>query len=169
METGTASAPTPTADTSGAIKDGETLTSIRPPISVLIVENNRINQAILAAYMRKRKIQYATADNGQEAVERWQTGHYDIIIMNIQLPVMDGIQATKEIRRLEKSSPAPPTGNTPFANSQGDGATRSSVIIFAHITSSFEADRAKAIEAGCNDLLIRPISLPLLDKKISEW
>lgn len=140
--------------------------------------------------MRRRKLKYATANNGAEAVEKWRTGQYHLILvfgyatdsrdcalsrvlqMDIQMPLMDGIDATKEIRRLEKSLAVPATSidqsqvvlhtapSTPF---------HSSVIIVALTASSLQSDRVKALAAGCNDFLTKPVSLHWLDKKIIEW
>ncbi|KAI9020733.1 hypothetical protein CLU79DRAFT_817193 [Phycomyces nitens] len=75
---------------------------VNPPINVLIVEDNIINQAILSAWMKKHRIKFSVASNGQEAVEKWKQGGFHLVLMDIQLPVMDGIQATKTIRAIEK-------------------------------------------------------------------
>lgn len=75
---------------------------VSPPINVLIVEDNIINQAILSAWMKKHKIKFSVASNGLEAVNKWKTGGFHLILMDIQLPVMNGIEATKMIRSIEK-------------------------------------------------------------------
>ncbi|KDN40154.1 hypothetical protein K437DRAFT_258736 [Tilletiaria anomala UBC 951] len=76
--------------------------AILPPIKVLIVEDNAINIRILTRFMSRKNIQYEVANNGREAIDKWRNGGFHIIFMDIQLPVLDGIQATKEIRRLER-------------------------------------------------------------------
>ncbi|GAN09399.1 response regulator mcs4 [Mucor ambiguus] len=73
-----------------------------PPITVLIVEDNMINQAILSTWMKKHSIKFSVASDGKEAVEKWKGGGFHLILMDIQLPVMDGIAATKTIRSIEK-------------------------------------------------------------------
>ncbi|CDO74625.1 hypothetical protein BN946_scf184325.g12 [Trametes cinnabarina] len=158
--------------------------NIVPPISVLIVDDNPINQTILSTFMKKKKIKYDVAKNGEEAVQKWRSGGFHLILMDIQMPVMDGIQATKEIRRIEKSNgvggfPSTPQSEgqqTPSEASTSDtnrSATspsyRSSVIIVALTASSLQSDRVAALAAGCNDFLTKPVSLHWLNNKIIEW
>ncbi|KAI0722203.1 hypothetical protein C8T65DRAFT_691870 [Cerioporus squamosus] len=159
--------------------------TIVPPISVLIVDDNPINQTILSTFMKKKKIKYDVAKNGEEAVQKWRSGGFHLILMDIQMPVMDGIQATKEIRRMEKSngvggfpttpqsdgqqtpSEASTTSDTP--RSASTPSYRSSVIIVALTASSLQSDRVAALAAGCNDFLTKPVSLHWLNNKIIEW
>ena len=75
-----------------------------PPINVLIVEDNHINLRILEGLMKRLKVRWQTAMNGQIAVDKWKAGGFHLVLMDIQMPVMNGIQATKEIRRLERAN-----------------------------------------------------------------
>lgn len=155
--------------------------SIVPPIRVLIVEDNPINQTLLSTFMRKKKIKYDVAKNGEEAVEKWRGGGFHLILMDIQMPVMDGISATKEIRRLEKlnnSQGYPGTPQTEGQRTPSDASNdsrmssnpfRSSVIVVALTASSLQSDRVAALAAGCNDFLTKPVSLDWLNSKIIEW
>ncbi|KAJ9120791.1 hypothetical protein QFC22_002725 [Naganishia vaughanmartiniae] len=154
-------------------------TMVVPPINVLIVEDNPINQNILSTYLRKKKIKHQSAFDGREAVEKWRTGNFHIILMDIQLPVMNGLDATKAIREMERSSnvgffPATPTSEShrtlsPAIETTPGVSMRSSVIIVALTASSLMQDRVEALAAGCNDFLTKPVSLKWLETKIIEW
>ncbi|KAI8057306.1 hypothetical protein BDF22DRAFT_653315 [Syncephalis plumigaleata] len=149
---------------------------VSPPIKVLIVEDNPINQTILSTFLRKRKIEYAVASDGREAVEKWKNGGFHLVLMDIQLPVLDGIEATKEIRRFEKERKAAALSPTNALGGEVSGEQRrlttqlhTPVIIVALTASALQADRNTALAAGCNDFLTKPVSLPWLEKKITEW
>jgi len=121
------------------------------------------------------------AKNGEEAVEKWRSGRFHLILMDIQMPVMDGISATKEIRRLEKLNASQVYPGTPQTEGQrtpsdisndsrmSTSPFRSSVIIVALTASSLQSDRVAALAAGCNDFLTKPVSLEWLNNKIIEW
>ncbi|KAI9638277.1 CheY-like superfamily, partial [Dioszegia hungarica] len=143
--------------------------------------DNPINQNILSMFLKKKKIKHQTAKDGEEAVKKWKTGGFHLILMDIQLPVKDGIEATREIRDLERNSnigvfPMTPATEMPSRQlSLGSlGAIppsplRSSVIIVALTASSLQTDRVNALAAGCNDFLTKPVSLKWLEQKTIEW
>lgn len=157
-----------------------TTEKVLPSISVLVVEDNAINQAILGAFLRKHKIHYQIAKNGQEAIDKWRKGGFHLILMDIQLPIKSGIEATKEIRYLEKINHIGVFNKSELINSQSHELTqeeeldlnsfRSPVIIVALTASSNSSvDRQNALMAGCNDYLTKPVNLVWLQNKIAEW
>ena len=170
------------------------LDSSVPPINVLIVEDNIINMRILEGLMKRLKVRWQTAMNGQIAVDKWKTGGYHLVLMDIQMPIMNGLQATKEIRRLERVNGIGVFSATPGAESENGpaGATangengkahnpaddkldmskavfKSPIIIVALTASSLQSDRHEALAAGCNDFLTKPVNFVWLERKVKEW
>ncbi|EPY50501.1 response regulator Mcs4 [Schizosaccharomyces cryophilus OY26] len=150
------------------------LEGVIPPIEVLIVEDNIINQKILVAFMKKRNISSEVAKDGLEALEKWKKKSYHLILMDIQLPTLTGIEVTKEIRRLERLNAIglvaqKPTEPIPEQELLPPDKFQSPVIIVALTASSLMTDRNEALAAGCNDFLTKPVSLVWLEKKITEW
>lgn len=135
-------------------ENANTSEKVFPKINVLIVEDNVINQAILGSFLRKHKISYKIAKNGKEAVEVWKEGGLHLIFMDLQLPLLSGIDAAKQIRDLEKKTSK--KHNAP-------------VIIVALTASNSIEDKRKALVSGCNDYLTKPVNLHWLSKKITEW
>ncbi|KAI9654088.1 MAG: ssk1 response regulator receiver [Bathelium mastoideum] len=86
----------------GAALSPPLIDSSVPPINCLIVEDNHINLKLLEAFMKRLKVRWQTAMNGQAAVTKWRSGGFHLVLMDIQLPIMSGLEATKEIRRLER-------------------------------------------------------------------
>jgi osomolarity two-component system response regulator SSK1 len=147
-----------------------------PPINVLIVEDNIINLRVLGAFMQRLKVRWQRAMNGKEAVTKWRAGGFHLVLMDIQLPVMNGLEATKEIRRLERvnsigvfSSGASEAPNNRLESAElgeddklGDrDMFKSPVIIVALTASSLQSDRHEALAAGCNDFLTKVSSLDI--------
>lgn len=158
-----------------------------PPINVLIVEDNIINLRLLEAFMKRLKVRWSTAMNGRDAVTKWRDGGYHLVLMDIQLPVMNGLDATKEIRRLERvnsigvfsnsasSTPIFPNGAGINGKIEGEDSLvntalfKSPVIIVALTASSLQSDRHEALAAGCNDFLTKPVNFEWLTRKAMEW
>lgn len=139
-----------------------------PPINVLIVEDNIINLKLLEAFVKRLKVRWQTAMNGRDAVNKWRSGGFHLVLMDIQLPIMNGLDATREIRRIEKvnsigvfsssASSAPddvqsePDEKDKLPNTE---MFKSPVIIVALTASSLQSDRHEALAAGCNDFLTK--------------
>ena len=166
------------ASAPGAVGDGAV-----PPINVLIVEDNIINLRLLEAFMKRLKVRWSTAMNGRDAVTKWREGGFHLVLMDIQMPIMNGLEATKEMRRLERvnhigvfsnsASTTPTFPNVEVTNGIPDVADnlvnltlfKSPIIIVALTASSLQSDRHEALAAGCNDFLtkVRSLSSPDFD------
>lgn len=131
--------------------------------------------------MKRLKVRWQTAMNGRDAVKKWRTGGFHLVLMDIQLPVMNGLDATREIRRLERVNSI-----GVFSLTDGDAGTdeyelkdqdrlenlthfKSPVIIVALTASSLQSDRHEALAAGCNDFLTKPVNFVWLERKVMEW
>ena len=83
-------------------------TTVKPPLSrnyhirSLVVEDNRINQMVARGILKQIGVESDLTDNGEEALNLIATNQYDLIFMDMQMPVMDGLEATKLIRQMEK-------------------------------------------------------------------
>ncbi|KAI1299687.1 hypothetical protein F5Y03DRAFT_365272 [Xylaria venustula] len=144
------------------------LDSAVPPINILIVEDNVINLRLLEAFVKRLKVRWQTAVNGKEAVDKWRAGGFHLVLMDIQLPIMSGLEATREIRRIEKvnsigvfssSASSPPDDVLPEPKEEDKLANtemfKSPVIIVALTASALQSDRHDALAAGCNDFLTK--------------
>ena len=107
---------------------------------ILVVEDNEINLDIAAALLEDAGAIVTTAQNGREAVERFSEmpeGFFQLILMDVQMPVMDGYSATQEIRRLPRSD-------------------AKSTIIIAMTANSFREDIQKCLDSGMNAHIAKP-------------
>jgi signal transduction histidine kinase/ActR/RegA family two-component response regulator len=113
----------------------------RLPLSILVAEDNIVNQKIVRMLLGKMGYTPTFASNGREAVLRWQNGRFDLVLMDVQMPELDGYAATREIRSHE----GPVTG-------------RARVHICALTADAMDGDRDRCLTAGMDDYLSKPIN-----------
>ena len=123
---------------------------------VLIVEDNLINQMITSELVGNAGCSFEVAENGQLAVDLIRKQPFDIILMDCQMPVMNGFEATEEIRRLQAAGELPhlPPGEIP---------------ILAVTANAFESDRNDCLNAGMNAHLTKPIDRDILLGAMGEY
>jgi CheY-like chemotaxis protein len=117
--------------------------------NILLVEDNLINQKIVILSIQKLVKNIDIANNGKEALDKFGTSKYDIILMDIQMPVMDGILATKKIREIEAST----NQHTP---------------IIAITANALAGDKENCLAAGMNDYISKPFQPEVLIHKIKN-
>jgi len=115
---------------------------------VLLVEDNEINQEVALGQLEDAKVQVDVADNGEVAVNMVRSKDYDIVLMDMQMPVMDGIEATRIIRADSRFDQLP---------------------IVAMTANAMAADRDRCLEAGMNDHIAKPIDPDQLFGALSRW
>ena len=127
--------------------DEEELRKIRGAM-VLLAEDNEINQQVAEEILQQAGLVVRIANNGKEAVEMVRAGNFDVVLMDIQMPVMGGFEATQEIRRDERFKDLP---------------------IIAMTAHAMAGDREKSIEAGMNDHVTKPIDPDQLISALVKW
>jgi len=123
--------------------------------TVLLVEDNDINQFVAREMLRNLNYVVEIARNGQMAIERVRQMRYDLILMDVQMPVMGGIEATQRIRQLATESP--------------QMAWCADVAIVAMTAHSVGNYKEQCLQAGMNDWLTKPIDARLLQETIACW
>ncbi|TPX44762.1 hypothetical protein SeMB42_g04222 [Synchytrium endobioticum] len=128
-------------------------------LNVLLVEDNLVSQSILSTYLTHRGVQIVVASNGSEAVKIWARSKFHIVLMDIAMPIMDGIEATWRIRRIEQEC----------QNAMQESSVFSETVIVALTASTLPTNRDRALAAGCNDYLQKPITFAYLERKLAQW
>ena len=119
--------------------------------TILVVEDNPINQLVVAEQLGKLGHRAKVARSGVEALQILARGRYDLVLMDCQMPEMDGYETTRAIRAGQK------------------GVLDPAVPIVAVTASAMEGDRERGLAAGMNDYLVKPVSAETLDAAIERW
>jgi CheY-like chemotaxis protein/HPt (histidine-containing phosphotransfer) domain-containing protein len=117
-------------------------------LRVLLADDNLINQEVAAELLRGSGVAVDVANNGAQAVEMAQRESYDLIFLDMQMPIMDGLEAARAIRRL---------------------AGRQDTPIVAMTANAFEEDREQCLAAGMNDHVGKPVQLRVLHEALQRW
>lgn len=117
------------------------------PTRVLLVEDNELNRAMMIRRLSRAGFEVLTAADGQQALDAMQTQRPDVVLMDMNLPVLDGWTASRRAK--------------------ADAALRD-IPIIALTAHAMDADRENALDAGCNDYATKPVDFPGLLIKIEK-
>lgn len=121
---------------------------VLPGVRVLLVEDNEINRIVAVELLQKLQIQVDIAENGAVALNQMQCNHYDCVLMDVQMPVMDGYVATQRIKEMPGYQDLP---------------------VIAMTANAMQEDRLKCLQAGMADHISKPILPATLYKVLSKW
>jgi len=121
---------------------------IQQPLSILLVEDNQVNQLVATSLLRKLGHRADSAENGQEAIQALEQKHYDMVLMDCQMPVMDGYEATRRIRQNPAWKDLP---------------------IIAVTANVMQGDREDCLASGMNDYITKPYRRDELRAVINRW
>jgi len=137
-----ASAPAPAAEPQAAT--GAAQRAFSRPLAILLAEDNHNNVFLMRSLLKDAHCNIDLAENGAIAVAKFRSGRYDVILMDVEMPVLDGYSATMEIRRIE----------------QAEGRLQTPIIaLTAH---ALHEDEQKSLDAGCNKHLTKPVKKKVL-------
>ncbi len=120
-----------------------------PPLNILLAEDNHINQQMAVAILKKHSHRVTVADNGRKVMDCLAENRFDLVLMDVQMPVMDGIAATRAIR--------------------GASSEIRDMPIIAMTAHALKGDREKCLEAGMSDYLSKPIDPEKLFAVLAKW
>jgi two-component system, sensor histidine kinase and response regulator len=118
---------------------------------ILLVEDNITNQIVARSILEKFKVEVVTANNGQEALSLYDASKFDLILMDCQMPVLDGFLATTEIRKKEA-----------FKKSER-------VPVVAFTANAMADDRKKCSDAGMDDFIAKPVTMNKIEELLRKW
>jgi CheY-like chemotaxis protein len=121
---------------------------------VLVAEDNRINQLVARGIVAKLGCRVHVVANGREAITALEAIRYTLVFMDIQMPEMDGFEATAEIRRRERESPT---------------LARTTIIAMTANALALEGDQERCLRAGMDDYVSKPVRLQELEIVVRRW
>jgi PAS domain S-box-containing protein len=119
--------------------------------NILLVEDSEDNRQLIELYLKKLPYKIDSAENGAIAVEKYKKNHYSLVLMDIQMPVMDGYTATQKIREWEKENNMSPTP------------------IVALTANAFKEDEEKSLKAGCTSYMSKPVHKMMLLEMVGKY
>lgn len=117
------------------------------PMNILVAEDNLINQKLILHILNRLGYEPSLAENGQEAFDKCLANNYDMVLMDVHMPEMDGLESTRMIRKRLNGS----------------------IIVIALTANAMQGDEEECLQAGMNDYLSKPVKLDELVKMLRKW
>jgi PAS domain S-box-containing protein len=136
---------------------------------LLLAEDNITNQQVAAAFLKKLGLRADTVANGAEALHALETLPYDLVLMDVQMPEMDGLTAAGIIRNQEREIRSGTAAQAGAAAFTLHPASRSPLPIIAMTARAMQGDRETCLAAGMDDYVAKPITLPALASVLEKW
>ncbi|MBT5028867.1 MAG: response regulator [Nitrospina sp.] len=122
-----------------------------PPLKILLADDTAVNLTLATKLLKKRGHDITAVENGLQAFEAFKETYYDVVLMDIHMPVMDGIESTKKIQEFEISQPSRP--KTP---------------IIAMTANNEQSDHKNYLQAGMTGIITKPLSIKTVVAQIRE-
>ena len=135
-------------------------------ITVLVVEDNPVNQEVALGMLAKLGVRAEVADNGEAGLARIADGRFDAVLMDCQMPVMDGYAATRELRAREAARRGAGGGD---GADGADGADGTHLPVIALTANAMQGDAERCFAAGMDDYLAKPFDPARLEDKLLRW
>ncbi len=130
-------------------KEGSGLKALETPLHVLLADDNEVNRRVAGHMLKRLGCTFETAGNGREALEKLEQGRYDVVLMDCQMPDLDGFETTEEWRRRESAGARVP--------------------IVAMTANAMAGDRERCLAAGMDDYLTKPVQPAQLAGTLERW
>ncbi|MGB7342916.1 MAG: ATP-binding protein [Pirellulaceae bacterium] len=121
-----------------------------PPLKILLAEDGKANQMVAVSLLGSWGHSVEVAEDGQSAVDLWQSGNFDVILMDVQMPIMDGLDATRRIRELEAGCDKP-------------------ISIIAVTAHAMAGDQSRCLAAGMDDYVSKPIKRADMNRALQHF
>jgi CheY-like chemotaxis protein len=133
-----------------AIESPDHKETIERPLKILVAEDNLTNQTLMKKILTKAGHHIVLAEDGYSALKKLEESEFDIILMDVQMPELDGLEASRRIRKSEEE-------------------TGKHIPIIALTARALKGDEQECLEAGMDDFLPKPFSKKLLFKILKKW
>lgn len=127
----------------------ELTVEVKQQLNILVVDDDEMSRHLFPSLLSKLGYTCKTAKNGQEAINILQNENFDIIFMDLSMPIMDGIETTQQIRSTSQNPQKP--------------------VIIALTANAWEEEKERCLAAGMNDFMIKPYRLVAMEQILNNW